>query len=40
MVSVHIGYMNKITAFASVKELETPERSQSGHLSLECKSDL
>lgn len=40
VVSVHIGYMNKITAFAFIKELEMPEGIQSGCLSLECKSDL
>lgn len=40
MISVHIGYMNKIIAFAFIKELEMPEGIQSGRLSLECKSDL
>lgn len=40
VVSVHIGYMNKVTAFAFIKELEMPEGIQSGRLSLQCKSDL
>lgn len=40
VVSVHMGYKSKMTAFVSIKELQMPERIQSGHLSLECKSDL
>lgn len=40
VVSMHIGFMNRIMAFAFVKELEMPEGVWSYPLSLECKSDL
>lgn len=40
MVSVHIGFMNRIMAFAFIKELKMPEGVRSYPLSLECKSDL
>lgn len=40
MVSVYIGFMNRIVAFAFIKELEMPEGIQLDPLSLEYKSDL
>lgn len=40
VVSVHIGFMNRVMAFAFIKELEMPQGIQLDPLSLEYKSDL